>query len=416
VLATLRQRNFALLWLAGLVSVAGDFALIVALPLHAYALTGSAVATGGVFAASLLPRVFFGSVAGVFVDRWDRKRTMVAADLLRAVLLLPLLAVGSPDLLWLLYLVRVSTGTLALLFNPAEAALLPQLVSEERLVTANALNALNNNLGRLIGPALGGVLYAAGGLPVVVLADAASFVGSAALILLIRTNARPEKISDTTESSAFSQVFTEWHAGLQLIRREHTLATVFTAFSIGFVGEGTFEVGFIPLAVDVLDGGAEVVGLLLSAQAIGGIFAGAVIARVATLVAPRLLFAGGLFGLGLTDLGLANAAALAPRGLSPVVLASAFMILAGLPAVAGLAAGNGLLQTLTVDAFRGRVFGALEAVYGIATLLGLAVGGAAIDTFGVVPVLSVGAVMWMLGGLFALARLPREVGDTRSDE
>jgi predicted MFS family arabinose efflux permease len=113
---------------------------------------------------------------------------------------------------------------------------------------------------------------------------------------------------------------------------------------------------------------------------------------------------------------LANAVALAPRGLSPVVLASAFMILAGLPAVAGLAAGNGLLQTLTVDAFRGRVFGALEAVYGIATLLGLAVGGAAIDTFGVVPVLSVGAVMWMLGGLFALARLPREVGDTRSDE
>ena len=110
VIATLRHRDFALLWTAGLISVAGDFALLIALPLHAYTLTGSAVATGGVFAASLLPQVLLGSIAGVFVDRWDRKRTMVAADLLRAALLLPLLAVGSPDLLWLLYLVRAATG------------------------------------------------------------------------------------------------------------------------------------------------------------------------------------------------------------------------------------------------------------------------------------------------------------------
>jgi hypothetical protein len=76
MLATLRHRDFALLWVAGFISVAGDFALLVALPLHAYALTGSAVATGGVFAATLIPSVLLGSIAGVFVDRWDRKRTM----------------------------------------------------------------------------------------------------------------------------------------------------------------------------------------------------------------------------------------------------------------------------------------------------------------------------------------------------
>ena len=84
MIATLRSRDFALLWTAGLISVACDFALIIALPLHAYALTGSAIAIGGVFTASLLPRVLLGSIAGVFVDRWDRKRLMVAADLLYA--------------------------------------------------------------------------------------------------------------------------------------------------------------------------------------------------------------------------------------------------------------------------------------------------------------------------------------------
>ena len=120
---------------------------------------------------------------------------MVAADLLRAALLLPLLAVGSPDLLWLLYLVRAATGVGGLIFDPAESALLPRLVGEERLVTANALNALNNNISRLVGPVAGGLLYAAGGLPAVVIVDAAGFALSAALIMAIRTSARPERVT-----------------------------------------------------------------------------------------------------------------------------------------------------------------------------------------------------------------------------
>ncbi len=197
MLRTLRHRDFALLWTAGLVSIAGGFALVVALLLHAYALTGSAIAAGGVFAAGVLPRVLFGSVAGVFVDRWDRKRTMVAADLLSALALLPLLAVDSADRLWVLFLSQAATGTLVLFFGPAEAALLPKLVGEERLVEANALNALNNNLGRLVGPAIGGVLYAQVGLSGAVLADAATFLLSATLVALIRANGRPDRTGKT---------------------------------------------------------------------------------------------------------------------------------------------------------------------------------------------------------------------------
>src|SRR5215210_7471941 len=104
MLATLRQRNFALLWIAGLISVAGDFALLTALPLHAYALTGSALASAAVFAASLLPRVVLRSFAGVFVDRLGRQRTMVFTDLMRAIALPSRLAVGAARLVWLLYL------------------------------------------------------------------------------------------------------------------------------------------------------------------------------------------------------------------------------------------------------------------------------------------------------------------------
>ena len=417
MISTLRHRDFALLWTAGLISVAGDFALIIALPLHAYALTGSAVATGGVFAASLLPRVLLGSLAGVFVDRWDRKRTMVAADLARAALLLPLLAVGSADLLWLLYLVRAVTGTVGLLFEPAESALLPRLVGEERLVSANALNALNNNLGRLVGPAVGGLLYAGGGLPAVVIVDAVSFAASAALIMAIRANARPDETDQQANgASAWGTMVGEWRAGLRLVGRDRALSAIFLAFGIGTVGEGTFAVGFTPLAIDVLEGGAAGTGVLASAQAIGGLLAGALIARIALTRSPRVLFAGGLIGLGLADLGMANSAALAPPGSGAMIAASGFMLLAGFPVVAAFAAGHGLLQTLTADAYRGRVFGALGTVQGMATLVGLALGAPAIDAIGVVPVLSLGAAMWVVGGMVALVRLPRAVGNVAAPE
>jgi MFS family permease len=405
MLFTLRQRDFALLWTAGLVSVAGDYALIVALSLHAFALTGSPVATGGVFAASLLPRILLGSVAGVFVDRWDRKRTMIAADLLRALLLLPLLAVRSPDLLWLLYLVRAATGTVSLAFDPAESALLPKLVGEERLVSANALNALNDNLGRLVGPALGGVLYASGGLTAVVLVDAVTFLVSAALVALIRAKARAERSGAEWDKAApWQRVVDEWRAGLQVVARDRTLSTIFIGYGLGAVGEGTFGLGFTPLAVDVLRGGAAGAGLLLSAQAVGGLVAGAAVALVAARIAPPRLFAVGLIGLGLADLGLANAARLAPPGPAALTLGAFCLAAAGFPAVAINAAGKGLVQTRTSDAYRGRVFGALGATLGLTTLLGLAVGSAVVDIVGVVVVFSAGAAMWIVGGVVAMLR------------
>ena len=171
----LRQRNFALLWLAGLISVAGDFALIIALPLHVYQETDSTVATAAIFAARVVPSILIGSVAGVFVDRWDRKRTMIWADLLRAVTVLLLVVALSADLLALVFLVAAVQGSIGLFFDPAESALLPLLVGEEHLVTANALNALNNNLGRLIGPAVGAWVYATGGLGSVAVIDSLTF-------------------------------------------------------------------------------------------------------------------------------------------------------------------------------------------------------------------------------------------------
>jgi hypothetical protein len=84
----LRQRNFGLLWFGGLISMIGDWVLFIALPIYTYNLTHSSLATGIMFMVGTLPRMLFGSIAGVYVDRWDRQRTMVVADWSRVGLIL----------------------------------------------------------------------------------------------------------------------------------------------------------------------------------------------------------------------------------------------------------------------------------------------------------------------------------------
>jgi len=182
----LRQRGFGLLWAAGLISTTGDWLLFVALPFYVYQRSGSTLATGAMFIAQMTPPLLFGSVAGVFVDRWDRRRTMIVADLARAVLLLALLTVHGRADLPRIYVVAFLLAALGQLFGPAKGALIPQLVEGVHLVRANALNALGDNLPRLVGPAVGGLLFGVFGLPAAVLADSASFLVSGLLIATIR--------------------------------------------------------------------------------------------------------------------------------------------------------------------------------------------------------------------------------------
>ena len=108
MLAVLRQRNFALLWFGGLISMTGDWVLFIGLPIYIYQLSGSALATSLMFMAQIVPRILLGSLAGVFVDRWDRRQILVVTNLLLALGLLPLMLVRSVEWLWLVYVIAFS--------------------------------------------------------------------------------------------------------------------------------------------------------------------------------------------------------------------------------------------------------------------------------------------------------------------
>ena len=155
--AVLRQRNFALLWIGGLISAIGDWMLLVGLPIYIYTLTHSIAATSGSFLADQIPQILLGSVAGVFIDRWNRKWVLVIANICLALGLVPLLFIHSASQVWLVYVVAVIESCLSQ-FLSAESALLPRLVGEDHLVEANTLNTFSSNAARLIGPTVGGVV------------------------------------------------------------------------------------------------------------------------------------------------------------------------------------------------------------------------------------------------------------------
>jgi MFS family permease len=186
VLPLLRRRDFALLWVGGFVSLAGDWMLHAALPFFVYERTGSTVATAAMIVAELAPGVLVGSLAGVYVDRWNRKWVLVNAGLVQAAAVSFLLLVAGGGAIWLVYAVAAAASCAAAFTEPAEGALLPELVESDELIAANALAALNNRLARIAGLAAGGVLFGAFGLSVVVMVDVASFLAGALLIALVK--------------------------------------------------------------------------------------------------------------------------------------------------------------------------------------------------------------------------------------
>jgi MFS family permease len=189
--ALLRRRDFGLLWAGGLISETGDWFLLIGLPVWVFQLTGSSLVTATVFLVGLLPGLVVGPLAGVLVDRWDRRRTLVAVSLAQAAFLLPLLAVDGRDRLWVVYLVMAVEAALGQLNDPARNALVPSLVPPGDLVGANALIGLTSNLARLTGSPLGGVLVDLAGLPGLVIGDAVSFLAGAGLLALVGRRARP---------------------------------------------------------------------------------------------------------------------------------------------------------------------------------------------------------------------------------
>ena len=403
------RRDLRLVLTAGLVSGAGDWILIIGLAYRVYAITGSTVASALTMASSCAPQVLLGAVAGVFADRWDRKRTMITADLLLAVVLLPLLLVHGSGQVWIVFVVMFAEGAIGQFFSPAEQAMVPTLVPDDELVAANALSGQVSNSSRLAGSALGGIIAAAAGLGAVAVADAASFVASAALLALVRASGRAAAVAGSPSRAGSGAAVRERIAGIGeelrdgLLRasRHRVLRALMIFALVTSVGEGIMSTLFTPFVEHVLHGSSQEFGLVVAAQAVGGILGGVLAAGFGHRVRASRLLAFGAVVFGLVDLAIF----LYPLGYVAVSQAIVGMVVVGLPGALAMAGLMTLFQRSTADSYRGRVFGALSALEAVTVLAGTLGAGFLSRYAGIVPVLAIQGAGYVVAGLAMLAWL-----------
>jgi MFS family permease len=390
---------FRRLWTAGLISDAGDWLLFIALPLVVYRLTGSAVGTSLAFLLELIPAIAFAPIAARLVNRLDRRWLMVCINVLQALALIPLLFVQSSADLPLIYIVICAQAALGSAFEPAKNALLPNLVGEQQLVSANALVGLNQNLGRLIGGPLGGVLLAVGDLGLVVAVDVISYALSAVMIWFVR---RP---ADRRPAGATADAAEPVATGLVSVLRRRSLRGPLVIVFIASISQGMFLVLFVLFVVDQLNGTDADVGMLRGVQAIGAIAAGFALAVIGGRFGPRALTASSILVFGVISLLTWNLPPVTTN-IAPYV---ALFILVGAPGVVMTTGLVTSLQSHSRDEERGSVFTMLGLLSALGQAVGMLAAGLLDAPLGIVPLLEIQGCIYLVAGALAVWLMPRRV-------
>ena len=299
----LRIRDFRLLWGGSVISALGTWLLVLAIPAHVLLVTGSLRDTGLTLAAQYLPALILGPVAGVLTDRWDRRRLMIATSLFRAGAVAVMLLGTTPGRYWVLYAALIAESSAGVLYLPAWQARTPAIFGTGTLLSsANSLNALADGAVRLIGGQLGGILLAAVGVRWLILADAVSYLASAAANTATSRPSAPAA-RPANPGSAIAAVARDLAEGTRVLRAEPVARALLAVTVIFLAANAALSAMLIPLGIRRL-GGGENTGFVLSALGVGFLLAAPLLRALLDRAQPRILLtvtlaatAAGQFGL-----------------------------------------------------------------------------------------------------------------------
>jgi MFS family permease len=319
-LSVLKNKGFRNLWLGQIISQIGDYFAFLAMMVVVSGFSTDEQTTtltlSGMMIAAALPRLLFGMLAGVFVDRWDRRRTMIISDTLRAgftLLMIPAFLTKNLPAMYALGFLMSSAGTL---FNPAKGAIIPQLVPKDQLTSANSLSQTTMMLAVLGGPALGGLtlkLAGAGNEWIAFVVDSVSYVVSAVAIYLIvvpRGEAAGAKQPAASSVGPIRQVWQELKVGLKALFLNRAMATVTAVFGVAMLGVGAVNVLWIVYLKSAFGfDGPELawrISLLDIGFAAGMIIASIIIGNYLSNLAPKWFVVGSLLGIGVSFMVFAS--------------------------------------------------------------------------------------------------------------
>lgn len=406
----LGNRPFRRLWYAQFVSGIGDWLVIgFLMPLVTKLSGGSSFAVAGILIAKIVPALVLSSFTGVLVDRFDRRRVMITADLVRAALVLGLVATNS---LFVIYLSVLLMETASLFFWPARNALIPRLVGEEDVTTANGLAYTTQQASMLIGlTAAAGILAGfeaivravmAAKIPIVqhfvgfaapallgpragVILDIFTFLFSAAVITSIKVDARPRHEVKELSAALIGKDVIE---SFKFLGAHRELRALLVTIGVAILGGGAIVpvgttyvqqnlTGALPFAgrlTQLRELTATPTTFMLVVMAFGMVAGALVVPRVEKRIRLQMLFAGSVAAFGVSLLGFAS--------VEQYWLASLFGVAAGGCIATVTVAGNSYVAQTTKDEIRGRVFTALESVIRVSLLLSMVVMAPIADLLG----------------------------------
>jgi MFS family permease len=366
--------DFRNLWFGHVVSLFGDWFNLIASASLVASLGGSALAVGGLFVVRMLAPFLVSPVAGVAADRYDKRKLLIATDLVRFVVVLGFLLVREPSHIALLYVLTFVQLAMHGIFFPTRNAMLPEIVSASELGAANAVTAVTWSVMLAAGAAVGGLVSGTFGVYPAFLVDSLTFLLSAFFIARVKSRHAPPR---ETANPTLSRALSEYIEGLRyLARNGDVLAIVLNKTGLTLFVAGAYEVVQVALARDVYalgEGGGTSLGLLYASLGVGSGL-GPILARNVTGDEER-------------PMRLAI-------GLSYAAMSAGLFLLASLPsfgwALAGTALramGGGtiwvcstqLLLVAVPHGVRGRVFATEYALLTLAMAASAGLGGFALD-------------------------------------
>lgn len=363
-------------------SVLGDFLALFAVQVAiVFRMHGGAREVAGVFIALLAPAVLLGPLAGAFADRWDPRRTMIASDVARGILILLLTqAVTVPQICAICCAVSCCSS----FFAPAQSIMLPLLVPSESLLAANARMQQSMQVMRMVSPALASALVAAFGERICYAADSASFFTSAALLAAVRYS-RPMK------TAPVRAVLRETGSGFHFLLTHSRFLFVMLSMTAGTFAAGCFGALASLYVRDVLQRGPSLLGMIGSLIAAGTVVGSSVLSGCGR--DPRRLIGGGMAGVGASILLIAMV-----PDTAAALLGSAGM---GIGVAVVMIAASVMLQGETPPGLRGRVSSAAVALTSLAQLAALPLAGMWAARLGIRGVFLVSAALLFAIGVSA---------------
>jgi MFS family permease len=368
-LAPLRHPPYARLWTGAFVSNIGTWMEMLALGIYVTKITGQAAWTGTIAAAAFVPIAFFGPIGGALADRFPRKWLLMATTAVQtalAALLAALFAVGHPSAP-VLTLIVFGNGICAGLGFPAFQAILPDLVPVEVLPGAIALSSAQYNLGRVVGPALAGVVIALGGYA---WAEAVNAVSFFAVIAVLLTLSLPKPGAHARDQKLFGSIV----SGFQFVRSERGLRVNAAAMCLNTFLAAPF-IALIPaMARNVLHNGAAGTTVLITAQGIGAVGMALLLGGLMTRYGPRRL---------LVALMAALPPALAAYAYAPGLALSALaLFVVGALYLGALSTFSSIAQLRAPVSIRGRVVSVNTMILGSLYPIGAVLQGKIADSIG----------------------------------